>query len=94
MIDWNAFYANGGYYGENDPQCYDDGYYEEFDEEDSEEEKEEDELYPMKAMDKEAYEIKKDGMTRAERRAYNVCWRNKRKQTHGKRSKNTDFGCN
>ena len=51
MIDWNAFYANGGYYGENDPQCYDDGYYEEF--------------------DKEVYEIKKDGMTRAERRAYN-----------------------
>jgi len=44
MIDWNAFYANGGYYGENDPQCYDDGHYEEFDEEDSEEEKEEDEL--------------------------------------------------
>lgn len=25
MIDWNAFYANGGYYGENDPYCYDDG---------------------------------------------------------------------
>ncbi len=25
-----------------------------------------------------AYEIKKDSMTRAERRAYNVCWRNKR----------------
>lgn len=25
MIDWNAFYANGGYYGENDPGCYDDG---------------------------------------------------------------------
>lgn len=24
----------------------------------------------MEAMDKEAYEIKKDGMTRAERRAY------------------------
>lgn len=70
MIDWNAFYANGGYYGENDPQCYDDGHYEEFDEEDSEEEKEEDELYPMETMDKEAYEIKKDGMTRAERRAH------------------------
>lgn len=41
-----------------------------------------------------AYEIKKDSMTRAERRAYNVCWRNKRKQTHEKRNKNTDFGCN
>lgn len=70
MIDWKTFYANGGYYGDNDPYCYDDGYYEEFDEEDSEEEKEEDELYPMETMDKEAYEIKKDGMTRAERRAY------------------------
>lgn len=42
MIDWKTFYANGGYYGDNDPYCYDDGYYEEFDEEDSEEEKEED----------------------------------------------------
>lgn len=70
MIDWNAFYANGGYYGENDPQCYDDGYYEEFDEEDSEEEKEEDELYPMETIDKEAYETQKDSMTRAERSAY------------------------
>lgn len=48
----------------------------------------------METMDKEVYEIKKDSMTRAERRAYNVCWRNKRKQTHGKRNKNTDFGCN
>lgn len=28
-------------------------------------------------MDKEAYEIKKDGMTRAERRGTSVCWRNK-----------------
>lgn len=28
------------------------------------------ELQPMETMDKEAYEIKKDGMTRAERRAY------------------------
>ena len=63
MIDWNAFYANGGYYGENDPQCYDDGYYEESDEEDSEEEKEEDELQPMEAMDKEALNsIKEDGV--------------------------------
>lgn len=70
MIDWNAFYANGGYYGDNDPQCYDDGYYEESDEEDSEEDKEEDEPWPMETMDKEAYEIKKDGMTRAERRVY------------------------
>ena len=26
--------------------------------------------YPMETMDKEAYEIKKDGMTQAERRAY------------------------
>lgn len=25
MIDWKAFYANGGYYGDNDPYCYDDG---------------------------------------------------------------------
>lgn len=32
----------------------------------------------METMDKEVYEIKKDGMTRAERRAYKVCWRNKR----------------
>lgn len=64
MIDWNAFYANGGYYGENDPQCYDDGHYEEFDEEDSEEEKEEDELYPMETMDKEALNsIKEDSVT-------------------------------
>ena len=39
-------------------------------EEDSEEEKEEDEPWPMETMDKEAYEIKKDGMTRAERRVY------------------------
>lgn len=28
MIDWNAFYANGGYYGLNDPGYYDDGNYE------------------------------------------------------------------
>lgn len=25
MIDWKAFSANGGYHGECDPQCYDDG---------------------------------------------------------------------
>lgn len=29
-------------------------------------------------MDKEAYEIKKDGMTRAERRAYECMLQNKR----------------
>lgn len=23
MIDWKRFYANGGYNGENDPECYD-----------------------------------------------------------------------
>ena len=38
----------------------------------------------MKAMDKEVYEIKKDGMTRAERRAYQ---RNLKKHGNGK-SKN------
>lgn len=25
MIDWRKFYADGGYYGLNDPYCYDDG---------------------------------------------------------------------
>lgn len=49
----------------------------------------------METMDKEVYEIKKDGMTRAERRAYKrMLAKQKKKQTHGKRSKNTDFGCN
>lgn len=30
MIDWKAFYANGGYHGDNDPYCYDDGNDEEY----------------------------------------------------------------
>ncbi len=34
MIDWKAFYANGGYHGDNDPYCYDDGNDEEYEEED------------------------------------------------------------
>lgn len=32
MIDWKSFYANGGYYGDNDPYYYDDGNDEEEDE--------------------------------------------------------------
>lgn len=32
----------------------------------------------MEAIDKEVYEIKKDGMTRAERRAYERMLQNKR----------------
>lgn len=45
-------------------------------------------------MDKEAYEIKKDSMSELNVGHTSVCWRNKRKQTYGKRNKNTDFGCN
>ncbi len=43
MIDWNSFYANGGYYGDHDPAYYDTRpYYDEDDEdEDCEEEEEE-----------------------------------------------------
>lgn len=37
MIDWKSFYANGGYYGDNDPYCYDDGNDEEYEEEYEEE---------------------------------------------------------
>lgn len=33
MINWNQFYANGGYNGECDPQCYDREDDEEYDEE-------------------------------------------------------------
>lgn len=33
MVDWNSFYANGGYYGDHDPAYYDERPYDD-DEED------------------------------------------------------------
>ena len=53
MIDWQAFYANGGYYGDKDPYCYDDGI-------DDEEYEEEDEYEPDEYEPDEKYDFESD----------------------------------
>lgn len=53
MIDWKAFYANGGYYGDNDPYCYDDGI-------DDEEYEEGDEYEPYEYEPYEKYDFESD----------------------------------
>lgn len=53
MIDWQAFYANGGYYGDKDPYCYDDGI-------DDEEYEEGDEYEPDEYEPDEKYDFESD----------------------------------
>lgn len=53
MIDWKAFYANGGYYGDKDHYCYDDGI-------DDEEYEEEDEYEPYEYEPYEKYDFESD----------------------------------